>query len=81
MLKHSITTLSRRAMLTSVQAVSDQQLQEARHEAAGLHVELANLKASQQQVQANQVQGTVEIRWYSRSNLSFTVLNFAATEI
>ena len=39
----------------STQAESNQQLQEARDEAAGLHVQLVNLKASQQQIQANQV--------------------------
>lgn len=38
-----------------LQAVSSQQMQEARGEAAALHLQLANLKASQQQIQANQV--------------------------
>lgn len=52
------TMLSMCGIPTSVQAVSNQQLQEARDKAAGLHVELASLKASQQQVQANQVKST-----------------------
>lgn len=78
MLDFTPTMLSVCAMLTSVQAVSKQQLQDTRDEAAGLHVQLANLKASQQQVQANQVHGTVASQWYSLSTLNPVVLNYAA---
>lgn len=76
-MKHS-TMLSKGAMWLLVQAVSSQQLQEAHDVAAGLHVQLANLKASQQQVQANQVHGTVASQWYSLSTLNPVVLNYAA---
>ena len=65
MLQQSMTMLSMCAIPASVQALSNQQLQEIRNEAAGLHVELANLKASQQQVQANQVKSTVAFQWHS----------------
>ena len=65
MLRQSMTMLSMCAIPASVQALSNQQLQEIRNEAAGLHVELANLKASQQQVQANQVKSTVAFQWHS----------------
>ena len=42
-------------LLICVQAISSQQLQEARNEAAALHQQVAALKAAQQQAQAEQV--------------------------
>ena len=63
-----------------VQAISSQQLQEARNEAATLHQQVAALKAAQQQAQAEQVH-----IWFATSdaaaslctpgNIDFTVSN------
>lgn len=76
------TTVSMGAVTTiSMQALSNQQLQEARDEAAGLHMQLANLKASQQQVQANQVRSTVASQWCSMSTLNLALHTAHAAQL
>lgn len=69
-----------------MQAVSSQQLQEARNETAGLHVQLANLKASQQQVQSNQVRGMTASQFLqsTHADISFCpsrLVNLPATDM